>query len=98
MSINKINALSKHYQENGCIPRRHKNQGAVFQNHLSYEDRLKAQTFIRNYAEIHAIMLPGRIPGYARDDIKLLPSQETKANIWRKYKAAMEESGKPVCA
>ena len=34
--------------------------------------------FIQNYAEQNAILLPGRIPGYKRDDIKLLPSSESK--------------------
>ena len=95
MSINKLTALSKHYNENGCVTRKHKNGGAVFQNHLRFDDRLRAQTFIINYAEVNAISLPGRVPGYARDDISLLPSHETKANVWRKYKAAMNESGKP---
>jgi hypothetical protein len=44
--------------------------------------------FILNLAEEQALILPGRIPGYKRDDIKLLPSCETKASIWRRYKAA----------
>ena len=36
---------------------------------------------------------PGRIPGYKRDDIKLLPSHETKVNVWRQYKTAMDNAG-----
>ena len=36
-------------------------------------------TFLNNYAEEHAISLPGRIPGYKRDDIRLLPSNRSKA-------------------
>ena len=31
-----------------------------------------------NYAEKNAILLPGRIPGYKRDTIQLLPSSTTK--------------------
>ena len=38
-------------------------------------------------------MLPGRIPGYKRFDIKLLPSNYTKASVWRLYTAAMETAG-----
>jgi hypothetical protein len=34
--------------------------------------------FLRSYAEVNAILLPGRIPGYKRDDLQLLPSSTTK--------------------
>lgn len=34
--------------------------------------------FIVSYAEDNAILLPGRIPGYKRDDVQLLPSNTTK--------------------
>lgn len=93
VSKNKLIALQTHYREHGCKPRVHKNSGRTFQNHLKYEDNISVRNFIGNYAETHAILLPGRIPGFKRDDIKLLPSSETKANVWRKYKVAMEESG-----
>ena len=33
--------------------------------------------FLKNYAETHAILLPGCIPGYKRDDIQLLPTCTT---------------------
>ncbi len=94
ISVNKLKSLQKHYRENGCKPRVHKNSGRTFRNHLSYDDNFNVRSFIWNYAELHAILLPGRIPGFKRDDIKLLPSSETMANVWRKYKVAMEESGK----
>ena len=35
-------------------------------------------TFLNNYAEKNAILLPGRIPGYKRDTLQLLPSSTTK--------------------
>ena len=34
--------------------------------------------FIINYAEQYAILLPGRIPGFKRDDVKILPSSDTR--------------------
>ena len=37
------------------------------------------------YVESNAILLPGRIPGYKRDDIKLLPSSCTKRAVWVLY-------------
>ena len=48
--------------------------------------------FIRNYAEDNAILLPGWIPGYKRDDIILLPSSTTKAVMWNLYLTAAESA------
>ena len=41
-----------------------------------------------NYAEQHSLLLPGRIPGYSRSDIKLLPSSVSKRGIWKVYQTA----------
>ena len=41
-----------------------------------------------NYAEQHALLLPGRVPGYSRSDIKLLPSSVSKRVIWKVYQTA----------
>ena len=41
-------------------------------------DEIKNLTFLYNYAEKNAILLPGCIPGYKRDTIQLLPSSTTK--------------------
>ena len=40
--------------------------------------------------EDHGILLPGRIPGYNRTDLKLLPSSTTKLAIWESYREAVE--------
>lgn len=37
--------------------------------------------------------LPGRIPGFRRADIRVLPTTETKSSVWRKYKKEMLEAG-----
>ena len=42
-------------------------------------------TFLTNFAEANAILLPGRIPGYKRDDVELLPTQLTKKKVWDYY-------------
>ena len=34
--------------------------------------------FLQNYAEQNAILLPGCLPNYKKDDIKLLPSRCSK--------------------
>ena len=46
--------------------------------------------FLLTYAEQHALLLPGRIPGYSRSDIQLLPSSVSKRSVWRVYHKAAE--------
>ena len=55
--------------------------------------------FVLRYAEENVILLPGRIPGYKRDDVQLLPSSTTKHNIWELYHrtASESEGARAVC-
>ena len=64
------------YVREGLVPRVHGQCGRVA---LVLEDII---TFVMHYI---AILLPGRIPGYKRDDIKLLPSSCTKRAVWLLY-------------
>ena len=57
---------------------------------LTPADVTRAVQFIGNYAEDHGILLPGRIPGYKRCDLQLLPSNSTKKSVWELYVAATE--------
>ena len=44
------------------------------------------------------MVLPGRVPGYKRSDIQLLPSSTTKHKVWELYQqAAAVGSTRPVC-
>ena len=38
---------------------------------LTYEDIQRVVLFLGNFVEVHSIVLPGRIPGYSRNDIKV---------------------------
>ena len=38
------------------------------------------------------MVLPGRVPGYKRTDVQLLPSSTTKHQVWELYQAAAAES------
>ena len=58
------------------------------QNTLSTEYVVR---FLINYAKQHALLLPGRIPGYSRSDIKLLPSSVSKRTVWRTYQQASDD-------
>ena len=73
-----IKAIKRHYMENGMEPQVHKNTKWLPIKTASYEDILALVKFLQNYAETNAILLPGRIPGYKWDDLKLLPSNTSK--------------------
>ena len=74
----RIDAIRSHYLDEGLATRVHKNSTLRPHNALTFNEITSIVTFVQNYAEQHAILLPGRIPQYKRDDIKLLPSSETK--------------------
>ena len=85
----------KHYKEFGLTPR-HKRSGgrhAADVRLMTHTDISRVVNFLVNFAEDHALVLPGRVPGFKRFDIKLLPSSYTKASIWRLYTTAMEAAG-----
>lgn len=74
----RILAIRKHYQENGLEPRTHKNYKRLPSHTLSFDDITRIVKFLEQYAEQHAILLPGRVPNHKRDDVKLLPSSTSK--------------------
>ena len=41
--------------------------------------------YILNIAEEQALLLPGRVPGFQRTDVRLLPSVPTKHRLWKTY-------------
>ena len=47
-------------------------------------------TFVLNYAAQNALVLPGRVPGFRKTDIRLLPSSTSKRSVWKLYKGQME--------
>ena len=50
-----------------------------------------------NTIEANAMVLPGRVPGYKRSDIQLLPSSTRKHQVWDLYQqAAAAGSTSPV--
>ncbi|KAK5931551.1 hypothetical protein CesoFtcFv8_000162 [Champsocephalus esox] len=62
---------------------------------LSFEDIQRIVRFITNFADVFAMPLPERIPGFKRTDISVLPTTESKSSVWRKYKVQRE--GSPCC-
>jgi len=73
----RLQAVKSHYKTNGLEQREHGNKRNSPHNY-SYDQILAVHKFLINYAEDNAILLPGRVPGHKRDDIKLLPSNCSK--------------------
>ena len=94
----RYNSLSAHYSSHGLTTRTHGNKGRLPKNACSYEAVHHVSTFTENYAEQHALVLPGRVPGFKRTDVRLLPSNMSKASVWRSYRTALKDKAdiKPV--
>ena len=69
----------------GVSFRVHGNTKRLPKNALSMSSVEYVIRFMLNYTEQHGLLLPGRVPGYSRDDIKLLPSSVSKRGIWKVY-------------
>ena len=74
----RLQAIKASYTENGLTTRTHGNTKRLPHNVTNYNEIQKMVRFVFNYAEEQAILLPGRVPGYKRDDLKLLPSSTSK--------------------
>lgn len=77
--------LCKHLDSNGVTPRVHKSAHRQPVNAFTVDETHEAVLFIRNFAEIHAMPLPGRMPRMKDFSVMMLPSNLTKAEIWNKY-------------
>ena len=76
------------FQKQGTLTRVHGNLKRLPSHTLSFSSVEHVVSFIVNYAEENSILLPGRIPGYKACDMKLLPSSNSKKEIWRLYETA----------
>ena len=79
------------FHKHGIAPRVHGNTKHLPVNTLSLQSVDNVVRFLLNYVEKHGLLLPGRIPGYSRSDIKLLPSSTSKRSIWKLYFDSTQE-------
>ena len=97
----RFQALREHYAASGLETRIHGNVKRLPANTLTYHERENAMRLIQGYSRANSILLPGRIPGYKKDDrhhplprrfvleaILHLPLQL----VWLQYQAACEEA------
>ena len=94
ISYSRFRRLKEHYEEHGLSQRVHGNYKRLPHNTLPQAVTEDVKSFLTNYAEENAVLLPGRIPGFKNDDIRLLSSSESKMNVWRAFKRVCEETGK----
>ena len=98
LSYSRFRRLKEHYEDNGLSRRNHGNCKRLPPNTLPHALVEDVKVFLANYVEENAISLPGRIPGYKEDDIKLLSSHETKMGVWHAFESACKAAGKQaVC-
>lgn len=94
ISYSRFCRLKEHYEEHGLSQRVHGNCKRLPPNTLPQAVTEDVKNFLTNYAEENAILLPGRIPRFKTDDIRLLSSCETKMNVWHEFQRVCEETGK----
>ena len=81
----RYDAVRHSYDTIGVSERTHGNSNRLPHHGFTTNDLKRVVNFLINYAEEHAILLPGRIPGYKRTDLQLLPTQTTKKEVWECY-------------
>ncbi|PVD37218.1 hypothetical protein C0Q70_04213 [Pomacea canaliculata] len=80
ISQNLLTTLSKHYQNETLAPRLQKKGGRKNSTRsLSTHDVQEVVNFNRIYAEDNDICLSGRVPGFEKEDIRLLSSAIPKS-------------------
>ena len=83
ISQDRLTALLDWYKTEGLVPKEKKSGGRKSNTKcLMFEDIKRVVQFLTNYADVHALVLPGRVPGFKRDDIRLLPSSHTKTKVY----------------
>ena len=75
---------------NGIVPRTHGNKGKMPQHSMKFHEITRVIDFIKCYANVHAIPLPGCLPKHQDYRIMKLPSDVSKATVYHSYVTASE--------
>lgn len=87
LSYSHFHQLKEHCENYGLLSRTHGNTKKLPPNTLPHAVVEDVNVFLTNYVEENAISLPGKIPGYKDEDIKLLSSHERKMGLWRSFES-----------
>ena len=90
ISEKRLRNLRESLSTNDLTPHCHGNTKRLPSNTISFEDAKRTINFLISHTEANAILLPGRIPGYKRSDLQLLPSSTTKYQVWLQYCASLQ--------
>ena len=88
MSFLRFRRLKEHYESHGISQGVHGNSKRLPKNTLPHAVVEDVTTFLSNFVEENAVLLPGRIPGSKNS------SSETKMSVWHSFKTAYEEEDK----
>ncbi len=75
-------SVKEGYLKNGPETIIHGNTNRLPFHAFTTADLRNITSFLTNHGEEHGILLPGRIPGFERCDLVLLPRHTTKLAIW----------------
>ena len=95
LSRDKHYKLQTHVKDKGLVPRKLESGGRN-KNALTYADICNVRNFILTYGEAHAVHLPGRVPGFKRTDVQLLPSEYPISAIFKVYQQSAS-AGQWLC-
>ena len=90
ISQTRLSNIKRSMKQNGIVTRAHGNMKRIPHNALSFDTVERVVKFITSYAEQNGLVLPGRVPGYSRSDLQLLPSSMSKRKIWNIYSSSLE--------
>lgn len=98
IKVKRLKRLKKMYNDNGLVAKVHGNTMKKAHNVTTFMDTQFVLKFLQNYAEQHAIYLPGRSSTVYNTSLKLLPSSDSKVKIYNVYKESFiaEMPEKPV--
>ena len=75
---------------NGFVARIHGNKGKMPKNACEVADVKTVVDFIKNYADVHAVPLPGRLPKHQDYCVMKLPSDVTKSSVYHAYSEGLQ--------
>lgn len=90
-----MQTLRQHFQETGGITLRHKKKKNNWRN-VTFQQCKMFKSFMKNFIEQYALVLPGRMSKFSRYVTEVLPSHLTKAKIYEVYKSSLPAGEKSL--
>ena len=85
ISKDNLNNLKSHFLSHGCQQRVHGNSFKRNKLAIQFDDSVFVKNFVENYASTNGLLLPGRVPGFKRDDVIVLPCHTTIKQVHSAY-------------